>query len=82
MTWLKARIVAALTALTALLAVLGAVYGKGRSDARKTRSADDADDYISERKRQDELDVGHGATDNERIKHLQSIANRNSSRKN
>ena len=82
MTWLKARIVAALTALTALLAVLGAVYGKGRSDARKTRAADDAEDYINERKRQDDLDVGHGATDAERIRLLKDIANRKSSRKN
>ena len=81
MTWLKARIVAALATLTAILAALGAVYGKGRSDARKTRAAADADDYISERKRQDELDVGHGASDAERIKRLHDIANRNGKRK-
>ena len=81
MTWLKARIVVVLSALTALLAVLGAVYGKGRSDARKARAADDADDYISERKRQDEMDVGHGASDAERIKRLHDIANRNGKRK-
>ena len=82
MTWLKARIVAALTALTALLAVLGAVYGKGRSDARKTRAAADDREYRDERKRQDDLDVGHGATDLERIRLLKDIANRNSKRKN
>ena len=82
MTWLKTRIVAALTALTALLAVLGAVYGKGRADQRKTRAADDAEDYINERKRQDDLDVGHGATDLERIRLLKTISNRNSKRKN
>ena len=82
MTWLKTRLFAALTALTAILAVLGAVYGKGRSDARKTRAADDAEDYINERKRQDDLDVGHGATDLERIRLLKNIANRKSSRKN
>jgi hypothetical protein len=82
MTWLKARMWAVLSALTAILAVLGAVYGKGRSDARKTRAADDAEDYINERKRQDDLDVGHGATDLERIRLLKTIANRNSKRKN
>ena len=82
MTWLKARIAAALTALTALLAVLGAVYGKGRSDARKTRAAADDREYRNERKRQDDLDVGHGATDLERIRLLKDIANRNSKRKN
>ena len=82
MTWLKTRIVAVLTALTALLAVLGAVYGKGRSDARKTRAADDDREYRNERKRQDDLDVGHGATDAERIRLLKTIANRNSKRKN
>jgi hypothetical protein len=82
MTWLKARMWAVLSALTAILAVLGAVYGKGRSDARKTRAADDAEDYINERKRQDDLDVGHGATDLERIRLLKAIANRNSKRKN
>ena len=81
MTWLKARLVAALTALTAILAVLGAVYGKGRSDARKTRAAADDREYRDERKRQDDLDVGHGATDLERIRLLKDIANRNSKRK-
>ena len=82
MIWLKARMWAVLTALTALLAVLGAVYGKGRSDARKTRAADDAKDYINERKRQDDLDVGHGASDAERIRLLKDIANRSGKRKN
>ena len=81
MTWLKTRLLAALTALTAILAVLGAVYGKGRSDARKTRAADDDREYRNERKRQDDLDVGHGATDAERIRLLKAIANRNRSRK-
>lgn len=63
MTWLKARIVAALTALTAILAMLGAVYGKGRSDARKTRAADDmADAYNRERTRH-EIDRITGGAD-------------------
>ena len=82
MTWLKARIVAALTALTAILAVLGAVYGKGRRDTNVRRDIQGLEDYRNERKRQDGLDVGHGATDAERIRLLKTIANRNSKRKN
>ena len=76
MTWLKARIVAALTALTALLAVLGAVYGKGRSDARKTRAAADDREYRDERQKIDAEISGIGASDADNIKRLQSIANR------
>ena len=82
MTWLKARIVAALTALTAILAVLGAVYGKGRRDTNVRRDIQGLEDYRNERKRQDDLDVGHAATDAERIRLLKTIANRNSKRKN
>ena len=72
-------IVAGLGALIAALA-----YGRwtGGKQAQAKRDAQDGKDYIAERRRQDELDVGHGATDDERIKHLQSIANRNSKRKN
>ena len=76
MTWLKARIVAALTALTALLAVLGAVYGKGRSDARKTRSAQDNEDYRNERQKIDSEVSGIGGTDADRIRVLNDIAGR------
>ena len=80
MTWLKARIVAALTALTAILAVLGAVYGKGRSDARKARAAADDREYRNERKKIDAEISGIGASDAERIDRLQSIAKRRGER--
>ena len=76
MTWLKARIVAVLTALTAILAVLGAVYGKGRSDARKTRAAADDREYRDERKKIDAEISGIGGNDAYNIKRLQSIAKR------
>ena len=76
MTWLKTRLLAALTALTAILAVLGAVYGKGRSDQRKTREKRDAQDYIKERQKIDNEVSGIGGTDADRIRVLQDIAGR------
>ena len=76
MTWLKARIVAALTALTAILTVLGAVYGKGRADQRKTREKRDAQDYIKERQKIDSEVSGIGGTDADRIRVLNDIAGR------
>ena len=66
----------------AVVAALVLGRWQGGKQARAKRDAQDGKDYIAERRRQDELDVGHGATDDERIKHLQSIANRNSKRKN
>jgi hypothetical protein len=76
MTWLKARMWAVLSALTAILAVLGAVYGKGRSDARKTRAADDDREYRDERQKVDAEISGIGGNDADNIKRLQSIAKR------
>ena len=76
MTWLKARIVAALSALTAILAVLGAVYGKGRVAERKTRSAQDNEDYRNERQKIDSEVSGIGGTDADRIRVLNDIAGR------
>lgn len=81
MTWLKTRLFAALSALTAILAVLGAVYGKGRADQRKTREKRDAQDYIDERKKIDSEVSGIGGTDADRIRVLNDIAGRRSTRK-
>ena len=66
----------------AVIAAIAAAFWFGRRQGASKRDAKHGADYIAERKRQDELDVGHGATDDERIKHLQSIANRNGKRKN
>jgi hypothetical protein len=80
MIWLKARMWAVLSALTAILAVLGAVYGKGRSDARKSAQVKQQRDYINERKKIDAEIGSIGSTDAERIERLQSIAKRRGER--
>jgi hypothetical protein len=49
---------------------------QGAADATAKRDAQNAAEYIAERKRQDEIDVGHGATDAERIEMLESIRDR------
>ena len=75
MTWLltslRTKLGRTLAGVGAVLAALGLAYLKGRSQAR----TDAAEEYRDERKRQDDLDVGHGATDSERIKRLRDIAN-------
>ena len=76
MTWLKARIWAALSGLGALLAVVGGIYLKGRSDARKSAQLKQQREYINERKKIDAEISGIGGTDAERIDRLQSIAKR------
>ena len=82
MTWLKARLWAILSAITAILAVLGAVYGKGRSDANRTRQARDDRAHIKERSKIDDEISGIGSTDADRIERLRTIANRRGSGKN
>jgi hypothetical protein len=49
---------------------------QGAADATAKRDAQSAAEYIAERKRQDEVDVGHGATDAERIGLLEAIRDR------
>ena len=66
----------------AIVAAIGAAWIFGRRSGAAKRDAEHGEDYIEERKRQDEMDVGHGASDAERIKRLHDIANRNSKRKN
>jgi len=61
----------------ALVAALVLGRWQGSRDADRKRDAQDARDYIKERGRQDEMDVGHGASDAERIKRLHDIADRN-----
>ena len=52
------------------------LYGKGRMDANR-RNAERADrDYRETRQEIDGLDLGHGATDSERIEQLRGIAER------
>ena len=66
----------------AVIAAIGAAWVFGRRSGAAKRDAKHGADYIAERKRQDEMDVGHGASDAERIKRLHDIANRNGKRKN
>ena len=65
----------------ALIAAIGAAWFLGRRSGAANRDAKHGKDYIAERKRQDGLDVGHGATDGERVKRLRDIADRNGKRK-
>jgi len=60
------------------LAVLAWVTGRqqGKRTAQDKRAAADAKAYRDKRKEIDNADLGHGATDAERIKRLQSIADR------
>jgi hypothetical protein len=72
--------------VTELLAIIGAAiiaiiaaHWKGKRDGKQqatdTRAAQDAAAYSEERKRQDEMDIGIGASDRDRIERLQRIAN-------
>jgi len=63
----------AVGAVMALLAATGAAYLKGRSHERTDAAHENAEDYRDERERQDDLDVGHGASDAQRIKRLLRI---------
>ena len=65
----------------AIIVAIGAAWFFGRRSGASKRDAKHGADYIAERKRQDEMDVGHGASDAERIKRLHDIANRNGKRK-
>jgi hypothetical protein len=76
--------------LDALLGPLGAALGgilavaaawligkhKGVTGERERRAGQDAADYVNERQAIDETDLGHGASDAERIRMLSDIADR------
>ena len=66
----------------ALIFAIGAAWVLGRRSGAAKKDAEHGSDYIAERNRQDDLDVGHGASDAERVRMLNDIANRNGSRKN
>ena len=76
-----------LTSIPALLGILGAVVAafwgngklqrhKGRKQGRKDVSDELSEAYINKRQEIDNADLGHGATDLDRIKRLHDIANR------
>ncbi len=67
--------------IAAILTGLGAVALWAFRRGAASKDAKHGKDYIAERKRQDEMDVGHGASDSERIKRLHDISNRNRKRK-
>ena len=65
--------------LAGLVAVLGAVMlgrRQGRQDEAQRRAGQDARDYRETRKEIDNADLGHGATDQQRIDRLREIAGR------
>ena len=66
----------------AIVAAIGAAWLFGRRSGAAKRDAKHGADYIAERKRQDEMDVGHGASDADRIRMLEHIRDRNGKRKN
>ena len=61
--------------IAAFLAALWFNRQKGRQEAKAERAAQDSAAYAAERKRQDEMDIGIGASDAERIERLRRIAN-------
>ena len=65
--------------LAGIVAVLGAfLWGqrKGTTGERERRAGQDARDYRDTRKEIDNADLGHGATDSDRINRLREIAGR------
>ena len=69
--------------LAGIVAVVGAfLWGqrKGTTGERTRRAGQDAQDYRDTRKEIDNADLGHGATDQQRIDRLREIANRRGSR--
>jgi hypothetical protein len=76
---IQSTIIALGAALAALVVSLLAMRRKGRTDERARRSAQDAADYSKTRKDIDNADLGHGATDADRIRRLQSIADKRGS---
>ena len=66
----------------AVIAAIAAAWFFGRRAGAAKRDAKHGEDYIAERKRQDEMDVGHGASDADRIRMLEHIRDRNGKRKN
>jgi hypothetical protein len=67
--------------LGALAALGGALWRAGKQGEQKAKGKADAD-YISERKRQDEIDVGNDASDADRIRMLEAIRDRKRAGKN
>ena len=62
---------------SAALLVAGAwLYGKGITDANRRHTERAERDYRKTRQEIDSLDLGHGATDSERIERLRDIAER------
>ena len=69
-------------ALAGIVAVLGAVLlgrRQGAKGERERRAGQDAREYRETRKEIDNADLGHGATDSERIDRLREIAGRRGS---
>ena len=65
--------------LAGIVAVLGAfLWGqrKGTAGERERRAGQEAADYRDTRKEIDNADLGHGATDQQRIDRLREIAGR------
>ena len=62
----------------AVAALLAWVLGRhtGKSGERERRAGQDAKDYQDGRTKIDALDLGHGATDSERIDRLKEISSR------
>jgi len=80
MIWLWALIPAWIkrwaAGIAAALLVVWGFYTKGGKDTRDEREEKDKRDYDEKTDEIEKLDLGHGATDAERIKRLQSIADR------
>jgi hypothetical protein len=79
MTDLTALAAMAGGAILALALAMWRMFKRGEASATARRAARDAADYSKERRRIDETDLGAGATDVDRIRRLQSIADKRGS---
>lgn len=70
---------ALLIGVTALVGTILAATWRGAKKERDRREAQDARDYRRERREIDNADLGHGATDQQRIDRLREIAERRGS---
>jgi hypothetical protein len=60
----------------AIIAAIGAAFMRGRKGEADRTTARNAADYQKTRKEIDHADLGHGATDAQRIDRLREIADR------
>jgi hypothetical protein len=70
-----------LAAIVAVFAAFGAVYAKGRADAKAKRDVKDLKQEVQTHDRINQADTGAGLSDDERVDRLREFADRHGKRK-